>query len=428
MAPLFRPDVRHQFTCLLAKAAAVFTAGVLCVGWAWAQEETTGTLRGHLTEGADGEAVAGLEVTLAWTEGGQPESRSATTDSEGAYVFYDLPLADEISFTLSAVVKGKALERTGVALSTWTPEVVADLLYLDTSSDPAHIHVGRMTVVLPPGVGEGMANVIEFVEIHNDSDVNFAVPDEQGRQIGYRLGVPASASQVSVESGTIPTVIEASTILVLEALKPKNTVLTVSYLLPAGEQVDLSRQIYYPIEEVAVLIGDASFEMTSRGFHAGEPRSIHDEQYTTLERHSIKAGSTLDLAFKRGEAPGPRPAEGGDGGGIPLVPAILVLVLAVLTGGALGAIAMQARRGASEAVAPGGPGSSTRATSAALDAAMLKQAGADELETIRELHLGFIADLDQRHRSGSLPTELYHLLRNEQKSRLGQVLEELGSR
>ena len=418
----------RRFKTVVALAAGCLLGAGLLVLLASAQDLNGGTLRGHLTAGAQDEPVAGVDVALTWMQGGQQQSKSATTDSGGAYTFYDLPLLDEISFKLSAVVKGKTVERPGIALSTWTPEIVADLQYHDTSSDSTHIHAGRMTVVLPPGAAEGPMNVIEFVEIHNDSDINFAVPDDQGREIGFRLGLPASATQISIEGNELVTAVEGTTVLLVEPLKPRNTVLTMSYVVPTGERVDLSRPIYYLIEEAVVLIGEPAFEMTSSGFEPGEPASIHGEQYATLRRHGVQAGTTLALGFKRGAARASAASSGG-GGGIPVVPAILVLLLALLTGGGLGVLIMQARRGGASSGPSGGAvdGDDSRSP-VLLDTGMLKRAEWAELESLKQLHLGVIADLDERHRSGSFPTDLYHTLRGEQKARLGQVLEEQGFR
>jgi hypothetical protein len=409
---------------LAVAAIALAAVGTIVL----AQGDQTGTLRGHVSDRSQERPVAGIDVTLSWTERGTPESRTVTTDSDGAYVFYDLPLADEVSFDLSAVVKGKTLERKGVALSTWTPEMVADLEHVDTSGDPSHVHVGRMSVMLPPSPEAGILNVLEFVQIHNDSETAFAKPDSTGREIGYRLNVPDAAQQVSVQGNDIETSVEGSLILLTQALAPGHTDLTLSYVVPDGSSLDLSRHVHYPIEDVVVLIGADSFELTSSGFNPGETASIHGEEYATLQRQQIEADTHLDLTFRKAALARPSGAGAAAAGDVPILPATLVVLLAIGTGGAIGLWIGQSRRRGSAAESGGTPdGHGTNGTGL-IATSMLKRATGDELASLKELHLGFIADLDDRHRTGRLPTAVYHQLRGEHKARLGQVIEQLESK
>ena len=412
----------------LAVAAIVFaTLGTIAV----AQGEQTGTLRGHvwdLSGGSKDRPVAGIDVTLTWTERGTPESRTVTTDSDGEYVFYDLPLADEVSFDLSALVNGKTLERKGVALSVWTPEMVADLEHVDTSEDSSDVHVGRMSVVLPPSSEAGVLNVIEFLEIHNDSETAFAKLDSEGRQIGYRLNVPDAAQQVSVQGNDIQTSVEGSLILITQPLPPGHTVMTLSYVVPDGTSIDLSRHVHFPIEEALVLIGAESIELTSRGFSPGEPASIHGEEYATLQRERIAADTHLDLTFTKGASARPIGVSTTGGGDVPILPATLVVLLAIGTGGAIGLWIGQSRRRSSAAEESGTPDGHATTGTGLIATSTVKRASKVELTSLKELHLGFIADLDDRHRTGRLPTAVYHQLRGESKARLGQVIEQLESK
>lgn len=365
------------------------------------QAAPKGIVRGSVVNRSGGKTYAGVVVTLEWQANGKTERRQATTDAEGAFVFTGLPVDDTTAMTLSVTVEGKPIRREGVALSTWTPEVVADLEVVEASGDPSKVHVSRLTTILTPSEAPQIVPVIEFWEIHNDGETPFAQTDAKGRVVGFLIPLPEGALNIQIEGEQTPAEIEGTTLVLTQPLPPQATFLSVSYAVPKAKRFSLKRALTFPVGEVLVLTGKGAWSVTSRDFTRGEPVDIHGTSYEAYTRHRLEKGATLEIAFKKGQGTVP------SSGGHLWVLLLLVAGGSVIAGGILGSWWVQSKSNRPDAV--------------------LASLSREELEAAKEVYLTLIARLDKFHDDGTIPEAVYRRLRDEQKTALGHILARLNA-
>ncbi|MDA1193401.1 MAG: carboxypeptidase-like regulatory domain-containing protein [Candidatus Poribacteria bacterium] len=410
---------RRAFTSfILALVVALMASAV-------AQE--CGVLRGRVLDGENGNPVAGTSVTLSWQEGNAPVSRDTTTDKSGAYEFGNLPLELGVSFNLSAQVNGKAVARSDVALSTWTPEVVTDIYPVVVTGHSADIHLGRLTVVVPPAQVSDGVEIIEFYQIHNPTGAPFTMKDDKGRTIGFRLDLPVGAENATLDGEGVTSQRDGDTMLVTSTLPAEGITLSVSYFLPRAATLNLTRKTRVLIDEAMILLGESTLKPTAAGFESTGPAAIHDETYATFTRSQVPADTILDIkmttvaAGTSGGSMGGSPNQTGQPaastGGVPMTLVLLVSVLSIVTGGFIGAWAMQSRLSGQLAAAASDSGAT------GFDPAALKRLKPNELDALKTYELERIAELDDRLDAGKLPKSVYARLRDEHKSRLAQIIE-----
>lgn len=368
------------------------------------QAAPNGIVRGTVVNRSTGKTYPHISVTLEWSTNGKTEQRQTPTDAEGTFVFSELPVDDTTTMTLSATVEGKPIRREGVALSTWTPEIVADLEVVEPSGDPSKVHVSRLTTILTPSEAPQVVPVIEFWEIHNDGETPFAQTDARGRTVGFLIPLPEGALNIQIEGEQTPTEIDGTTLVLTQPLPPQSTFLSVSYAMPQTDRFSLKRTLTFPVEEVLVLIGEGTWTVTNRDFTRGEPVNIHGISYQAYTRHRLEKETTLDITFKKNKGPA---SSSGSGSNV-LILMVLVAIGSVLAGGLIGSWWVQSRKS-----------NSTDTVFASLSR--------EELEAAKEVYLTLIARLDKFHDDGTIPETVYHQLRDEQKTALGHILARLNA-
>jgi hypothetical protein len=377
----------------------------------------TGTIYGQVLDRTAGAAPSGVTVTLEWEENGKARSRTTVTDAEGRYRFAELPLDLAIAFTVSATVNGKSLRREDVAISTWTPSVQADLESVSAASDPAQVHIARITTILPPSQGQDLVPVIEFVEVHNAAGAPFAQVDAQGRSIGFQFSLPEGAEGAEVQGEGLQTAIEGNAVLLTEPLRadPETTLFSVSYTLQRDGRLRVARSVGHHVAEYLVLVGSSEWALRATGFQQQDPTDIHGVQYVRYARADVAAGSPVELTFQ---------PQGAKGRTVPVVLVVLIGVLAVVAGGAIGTWAAYSRR-AGRGAAPSRSASAAPQHSADGVDGILNGLTRDELDSVKQVYLGLIAQLDEHHAAGDLPHALHDRLRCEHKTRLAAVMARL---
>lgn len=383
----------------------------------------TGVITGRLTDDVAGGPVADATVTLTWGEGDAADFREAITAADGRYEFVDLPVNDELKFALETEIDGLPVKREDLTLSTWTPEMVYDLTRGDTTTDASKIHAS-LSVVLPPTEGGGRVEVIEFLDITNDSESAYTETDHEGQPIGLHVHMPSVAHEVAVQGDEIQTRIDATGLSLVDPIKPGRTLVTISYHFEAAQTADLSRSMHAALREVRVLAGNPAYTVMSPGFTRGEPASIHGEEYITYQRGPAASHTNVDIRVRRGAAAGSGAVSRTSGGaaGNSIVLLLLVGAISLTTGGAVGAWVMQTRR-----ATPAGTMSGS-AAGGGFDPGFIKGLKASDLMALKDAHLEMIAHLDEQHEAKNLSGPVHRRMRDDYKARLGAIMERLGGR
>lgn len=405
----------------LAAIVMFLGLGIVGVGFDAAAQEQSGVITGRLIDDVAGGPVEDAAVVLSWDEGSNAQSREVITSADGRYVFADLPVNDELKFTLETEMDGLSVKREELTLSTWTPEMVYDLTRRDTTTDSSKIHA-TLTVVLPPSEGGGQVEVIEFLDITNESDSAYTETDHDGQPIGLHVHMPQVAHAVSVQGDGIESRLDATGLSLVNPIKPGRTLVTISYHFGSAQTADLSRSMHVTLSEIRVLAGNPAYTVSSPGFSRGEPATIHGEEYITYERGPAASHTIVDIRVRRGASATPGRLGGSASSGSTesnsLVLLLLVGAISLTTGGAIGAWVVQSRR----AVPTGGPGGG------GFDPGFIKGLNASDLMSLKDAHLEMIAHLDEQHEAKNLSGPAHRRVRDEYKARLGTIMERLGGR
>ncbi|MDE0020881.1 MAG: carboxypeptidase-like regulatory domain-containing protein [Candidatus Poribacteria bacterium] len=265
-----------------------------------ADAQTTGTIRGRLLDAATEQTYDNVEVTLTWTQEGKTERRVQRTQNGGRYAFTGLPVQLELSFTLSAEVDGELVERSGVALSEWTPEMTYDLKRVAATSDRADLAT-RLVIAIHDSGDRSSWRLAEFITIENKGAENYVHADADGRRIPLRLETPARAAELSGErqeggsGASTPLLTDERDALLNDPLPPGQTLITYSYSLSAQPPLNLSRTLHLPMDEILVLIENPNGRVLSDGFESTGSQTIGEALFQRFELKNAPAGQSIPI-------------------------------------------------------------------------------------------------------------------------------------
>ncbi len=265
-----------------------------------ADAQTTGTIRGRLLDAATEQTYDNVEVTLTWTQEGKTERRVQRTQNGGRYAFTGLPVQLELSFTLSAEVDGELVERSGVALSEWTPEMTYDLKRVAATSDRADLAT-RLVIVIHDSSDRSSWGLRELITIENKGAENYVHADADGRRIPLRLETPAGAAELSGErqeggsGASTPLQTDERDALLNDPLPPGQTLITYSYSLSAQPPLNLSRTLHLPMDEILVLIENPNGRVLSDGFESTGSQTIGEALFQRFELKNAPAGQSIPI-------------------------------------------------------------------------------------------------------------------------------------
>ena len=263
-----------------------------------ADAQTTGTIRGRLLDAATEQTYDNVEVTLTWTQEGKTERRVQRTQNGGRYAFTGLPVQLELSFTLSAELEGEPVERSGVALSEWTPEMTYDLKRVAATSDSAGLTT-RLVIAIHDSGDRSSWRLAEFITVENKGAENYVHADADGRQIPLRLETPAGAAELSgqhqVSETSMPLQTDERGALLNDPLPPGQTLITYSYHLSTLPPLNLSRTLHLPMDEILVLIENPNGRILSDEFQSTGSQTIGGIAFQRFELKNAPAGQSIPI-------------------------------------------------------------------------------------------------------------------------------------
>ena len=395
--PIFSDDAyaaqlnREQFDDAPNSAEALAAAAYARMRTLESERAATVTVRGQLAQGTAG-GVIPPDTPVQLRYGASPHElslRESVTVADNSFSFADVPLDDDFSYFISAVVGERlftlSVESGDLALSK-------TITIYDVSHDPSLVGISRVDLALRPiRMADGDAlHVAQTVRYRNDSDKLYTSGRafDDGREASLLLQAPHEAQIVSGDAGGRYVIVEAletvpdSVIDTLPVTPGSEHDISVEYLLPyAGE-----------VEYLQAFNNRVDAELT-----------------VSLPAHLTLAAGDLDLALTESQSGGLNRFSGtlagatlrfGVSGAVVLTADAVINSDAILIGlvaiGAAGVsllwLALRRRR---------------RETATPSIDALTRQ----------------IADLDAAHDSGQLNHDLWHQRRRELKARLADMIE-----
>lgn len=230
-----------------------------------------GDIVGRVLNGATGEPIEGVEVTLTIgsVDEEELEEETATTDERGRYRFEGLATGADLFYALDAKFDDGFFAGRPVTLPSDTkqrPVIETTLRVWPTTTDPAAILMRRNDLFVVPD-REGAA-IIESVTIVNPSDLAYIGRGGGGDapSLGFALPDQAQKSTLQILDSDVdvPRLIDTDFGFgITTAIPPGQTRITYSYRVEgSGGNVDLSRRALYAIAEMSVF-ASPPFEIDS---------------------------------------------------------------------------------------------------------------------------------------------------------------------
>ena len=171
--------------------------------------------------------------------------------------------------------------------------------------------------------------------------------------------------------------------------------------MPPQKKIDLSRQLSFNTGKLFALVSGAQFTLTSTVLeNTNEQAKMQNKTYAKYVASGLSKGQMVDLKF---ELP-----YSGRFNPIWFVAIIVVIGLAAVL--AIRSITARKQQHILESEKP----------------IFQETVNKEELENLKTGYLELISRLDEMYEAGEISEHAHHLLREEQKARLGEVMTQLG--
>jgi hypothetical protein len=360
-------------------------------------------IRGQVANGTPGAGLSGsLDVTLhGFDSDKEVVTETATTASDGSFVFENLELVTGRIFGLTTIYQGVTYYSQGTHLTAEQSDVNLPVTVYEISSDPSQITIDRLHIVFD-FPSPGLMRVVELWVMSNNGDHTFAAADGSGL---LAVTLPAGASNLGFDTGTLGTDYAATEggFIDKEPVRPGSgsSQLIFGFDMPYDRKLTFEQPIAYPVSAVVALMPDNGPNVGGNGV---QDLGLAQISGTSLHNYSLgplAAGSTLTLSIAGQGSP-----VGGSTSA--LSPTNLAIGLGVL-GIALVATGLWWYR-------PGGLKGAGQSRPS--------PAGAASQEEVAQDLVRAIADLDDAFEAGQIDEALYRKRRQELKDRALQQMRE----
>lgn len=378
------------------------------VATAVAQSTQTGIITGVVHNGTTGmPAPAGTEVTLHAYNSSYTatETMTSTLDENGRFQFILTDQPADWVYLVSTDYQDLSFS-SNIAALKGDQQLDLSLTIYDPTSNPASVQLNQLILSLAI-VGQ-QVQVSELYTFANDGTAVFRGNDQAS---GVEIVLPAQAGTPKFERGMGPTsgYFPANEVVPQDGRwydtiplrpGPNSLTLRVTYQLPLGQSVDLSRELPYPTNAVTVIVPDDGPQFVAEGWQQLPTQSMgQNGVLLTYALSDLDKGSKLVLSFS-GTAVAAQPStDAGD-----WIISIAILLLALYVGRRL----LQPQN------------------SPIHNAQVKKQSavpGVDGQRDKRRQMLLAIADLDNAFQHDELTETEYHRQRQEIKNQLSIIWE-----
>ncbi len=365
------------------------------------ESASAGFVAGQIVNGSPGGGVpADLTIQLSGItldDSGQIVeflTRTTSPDQGGAYRFDDLDFDLEQSAYVVSVVYDGVEFTNGAMIEPGSPSLDLPITIYEHTSDPSVISVDALHFVVTEHPDALV--VLQVYVISNHSDKAFVSPEpvSGGRRGSVSFSLPLDAYNVSFQDGQLGGryVVVGDMIYDTEQVLPGSGSHTIiaTYFLPFNGGEDIQVPIFYPTDQVNVLVYEDA-RVRSDVLSPAGVQVVDNQAYNKYLAQGLSAGDTLSFHVQ------------GAGLSGNLVPVLVAVggALAVLLAVGAGFASYLRRGGRSEAAAPASTFS------------------AEQESLIRQ-----IADLDDTFEAGRVNRLEYEALRADLKARLAGLFED----
>ncbi len=389
------------------------------------------TITGRIEHGAGGEVPPGLVVNLKGFDNFEEVvSLETTADDDGTFRFEGVEVAPHRVFLAYVEYQGVTYFSDVVtAMPPETGDLELNITIYDTTTDTDALRFDRLHVFVD-FLGERI-RVAELYVIVNEGD-RTVVPKEEGEGvITYYLPQGATNLQFEPGQGELgKRFIEIPGGFVdTSAIPPGQYQLIFAYELPyPNQQTEIRHKVELPVGSVLVLVPAEGVTVEGEGFQPGEVRDVQGMAIRIYMGPEIEAGG--EVAFQVSgfpkETPHGRVEEPSTGLNLPQGKELwlligLIVVGVGLIGGGLWMYFRSDEEGSEDARAATAE-EPTEPEGAAPDAEAEDEVVPEGLRDDPDALLDAILALDELHREGKIPTDVYEKRRARYKAHLARLL------
>ena len=245
---------------------------------------------------ADGQSPVGLEVILhVFTPSGGVDTRTAVTDSDGAFAFVDVPSEPNVRYALSATYRDITY---GVEPENLQAPVVLGVY--ETTSDLAALNIdSHILIVRDADPKENLVSAAEVVLVSNAQDRAFQPILQPASAMNFlRFTVPTGTSGLQVQSD-LPSgdVMDVGTGFGLTAAVPPGShQISFNYTFPyEGGSASFSPTFLQGASIFRILIPEGLGEASGTGLTEAQTTSIGDETYRVWSVPNLTSRTSLSI-------------------------------------------------------------------------------------------------------------------------------------
>lgn len=271
-----------------------------------AQATTTGSITGTVRNGTtNAPAPEGTEVTLHAYNSSYTAAETVTTalDADGRFQFSLTDKPADWVYMVSTDYQELSFSSNIAALSGSQPLDLSLTVY-ETTSDPANVMIDQLAISL-----NTIGQQVQVTELYTFANRGTAVFTSSSAADGVEIALPAAAQTPTFERGMGPNsgYFPANEVIEQDgrwvdtiALRPgpNSLILRVTYQLPAGQALDLSRALPYPVNTATLAVPDDGPQLAAEGWQQQPTQSMGQRgAVLTYALNNLERGSELALSF-----------------------------------------------------------------------------------------------------------------------------------
>ncbi|MFQ6041056.1 MAG: hypothetical protein ACE5PV_09385 [Candidatus Poribacteria bacterium] len=379
-------------------------------------KQVTGQIKGKVKNLTLNQVVPNQEVSLyVYQNQNEIDQKSVVSDEKGSFLFSDLAIEPTISYSLTASYQNVDYSSKLISLAK-QPEQTIELNVFDVSDDDSKIQAAAYHLILEP-MDDGLY-VTEYIIMANSGNTSFLTSLDSENDVGFRLQLPKGYRNINFQQGFMECCVsvEGNTLLYSHATQPGMTTFIFSYQMPPQKKINLSRQLSFNTSKLFALVSGSQFTLTSTVLkNSNEQAKMQNKTYVKYIANGLSKGQMVDLQLEL-------PYSGG------FNPIWLVAIIVVVGLSAVLIIRNMAGRKqhileSEEATSP----KVQQKPAPQIQHPLSQTVNQEDLESLKTGYLELISRLDEMYEAGEISEYAHHILREQQKAKLSEVMAQLGT-
>ena len=372
------------------------------------EKQVTGQIKGTVKNRTLDRVVPNQEVILyVYQNQNEVGKKSVVSDGTGSFMFSELEIEPTISYRPTVLYQNVEYATNFINLAQ-EPEQILELNVFSVSDDDSKIQAAAYHLILEPM--DDTLYVTEYIIMANSGNTSFLASLGSEDKVGFKLQLPKGYRELNFQQGFMECCVsvEGNTLLYSHATQPGMTTFTFSYRMPPQKKIDLSRQLSFNTSKLFALVSSPQFTLTSTVLKdTNEQTKMQNKTYSRYAANNLSKGQMIDLQIEL-------PYSGRFN---PIWFVGIIVVLGLFAALVIRSVTSR-RRDVLESEVTTSKEAKQRDSSP-------QTANEEDLESMKIGYLELISRLDEMYEAGEISEHAHHIIREEQKAKLREVMARL---